>query len=447
MLRPTLLTLALALGAAPFTAAQDPGRVNFETYTLANGLKVILAPDPTVQVVTVNVWYDVGSRNEREGRTGFAHLFEHMMFQGSANIAKGAHFQLVERAGGNLNGSTGADRTNYYQTLPSNRLNLGLWLEADRMRSLAVTEENFTNQREAVKEERRMRIDNQPYVGAFQQALVSVYDRTKCFGYAHEGIGSMADLDAATTADVKAFFDLYYVPNNAVLTVSGDFAPAEARTLIEQYFAGIPRGRQPPAVTCEQAFNTGEQRLRIPDLKATLPAVAVLYRTPAATHADLPALELLGAILGQGESSRLNQALVRETRAAVASQSLSLGDQRGPGVLAMVGIANQGVGADSIETLVKAIVARVMADGVTEAELTKAKNGYRASQIGARQTTMGVAEALQTAGMIYGDLDAVNTRFASYMRVTSEDIRRVARQYLNTNNSVIVLIAPPEVTP
>lgn len=435
-----------ALLAAPL-AAQDPARISYETYSLPNGLRVILAPDTTVQVVTVNVWYNVGARNEQPGRTGFAHLFEHMMFQGSANVAKAEHFQLVERAGGNLNGTTANDRTNYFQTLPSNRLNLGLWLEADRMRSLAVTEENFHNQREAVKEERRLRIDNQPYVGAFQQALVAVNDSATCFAYAHETIGSMADLDAATTADVRAFFDRYYIPNNATLTVAGDFAPAEARRLIEQYFSGIPRGGDPPPVECDQPFHTGERRLRLPDDKAALPAVLILYRTPAATHEDVPALELLTAILGTGESSRINQALVRDARAAAAAQGLFLGEQRGPGVLGVLGIANQGVTADSIEGLLRRVVDQVRDAGITAEELGKAKSQYRSQAIGDRLTTMGVAEALQTAHLIYGDVEVVNTRFAKYMAVTAEEIQRVARTYLRPENSTVALIAPPEATP
>lgn len=439
--------LLLSLLTAGTLGAQEPGRIRYEQYTLPNGLRVILAPDTTVQVVTVNVWYDVGARNERPGRTGFAHLFEHMMFQGSANVAKAEHFQLVERAGGSLNGSTSSDRTNYYQTLPSNRLNLGLWLEADRMRSLVVSEENFHNQREAVKEERRLRIDNQPYVGAFQQALVAVNNPETCFAYAHEAIGSMADLDAATTADVQEFFQLYYAPNNAILTVTGDFRPTEARALIEQYFAPIPRGQDPPPVACDQAFNTGEQRLRFNDEKAALPAVLVLHRTPAATDADAPALDLLSTILGAGESSRLNQALVREARAAVATQSLFIGDQRGPGVLGVLGIANQGISADSVEGLLRREVARVLESGVTAEELEKAKSQYRSQQIGARLTTMGVAEALQTAHLILGETEAVNTRFADYMAVTLADIQRVAQRYLRPDNAVIALIAPPEVTP
>ncbi|MBS1241166.1 MAG: peptidase domain protein, partial [Gemmatimonadetes bacterium] len=193
----TLTMLLSGMAGATTAVAQDPGKINFETYSLANGLTVVLAPDRTTQVVAVNVWYNAGSRNEVRGRTGFAHLFEHMMFQGSANVAKGEHFQLVERAGGELNGSTAEDRTNYYQVLPSNRLNLGLWLEADRMRSLAITDSNFHNQREAVKEERRLRVDNQPYTGAIFEGMYALADSSTCFPYSHSVIGSMADLNAA----------------------------------------------------------------------------------------------------------------------------------------------------------------------------------------------------------------------------------------------------------
>lgn len=444
--RASRFLLLLTLTATALNA-QEPGRIHFERYQLPNGLTVILAPDTTVQVVTVNVWYDVGARNEQPGRTGFAHLFEHMMFQGSANVGKAEHFQLIERAGGNMNGTTSSDRTNYFQTLPSNRLNLGLWLEADRMRSLAVTEENFHNQREAVKEERRLRIDNQPYVGAFQQALVSVNDPEGCFAYAHETIGSMEDLDAATTADVEAFFRMYYVPNNAILTVTGDFVPAEAKALIDQYFAAIPRGGDPPPVTCDQPPNPGERRQRFNDEKAALPAVLLLFRAPEATHAATPALELLITVLGEGESSRLNQALVRDARAAVGAQAVMIGDQRGPGTFALLAIANQGISADSVERLLQAQVRRLVEEGITEEELNKAKSQYRSTQIGQRQTTMGVAEALQTANLIYGDAGAVNTRFAQYMAVTTADIARAAREFLRRDNSVVALIAPPEVTP
>src|ERR1041384_8662566 len=265
-----LAGLAGVPGALP---AQEPARIAFESYTLPNGLTVILAPDHSGQVVAVDMWYNAGSRNEVRGRTGFAHLFEHMMFQGSAHVKKAEHFQLVERAGGEVNGSTAEDRTNFYEELPSNRLNLGLWLEADRMRSLAVTDSNLTNQREAVKEERRLRLDNQPYSGAIFEGMYALADSATCFPYAHSIIGSMADLDSARTADVKAFFDLYYAPNNATLTVVGDFTPAAARGPPAHRFRGVPQGRTPPPVACETGFAPGAIRRSWPDAKANLPGV------------------------------------------------------------------------------------------------------------------------------------------------------------------------------
>lgn len=429
---------------APAAAdAVTPGKVAFESYTLPNGLQVILSEDHSSQVVAVNVWYKVGSRNERPTRTGFAHLFEHMMFQGSQHVKKGEHFQLVERAGGNMNGSTWDDRTNYYETLPSNRLNLGLWLEADRMRSLAVTKENLDNQREAVKEERRMRIDNQPYLTAVIDELPALFDSTACFGYAHPGIGSMADLNAAAVEDVQAFFKQYYAPNNAVLTLVGDFDPAEAKRLVQQYFGDIPRVEQPAPLPCDPQFNAGQRRKRVRDAKANLPAVIHAFKTPATADADAPAIELLATILGQGESSRLNRRLAREAKAAAAAQAV-YNARLGPGTLWVLGVANQGVSPDSIDRLLAAEVARVAAEGATEEELTKAKNAYRANTISERQRAMSVAEAVQRANLFLGSPDAVNSDFDRYMRVTTADLRRVAQKYLQPNNSLVLIISNQE---
>jgi len=441
--------VAVTLGFTASTAqSQSPAPLAIDSYTLPNGLKVILAEDHSAQVVTVNVWYNVGSRNERPGRTGFAHLFEHMMFQGSANVKKGDHMALVQQAGGQMNGSTADDRTNYFQTLPSNRLNLGLWLEADRMRSLSITKENFENQRETVKEERRLRIDNQPYTGAFLSSLTSGFDPKSCFAYAHETIGSMDDLNAAKLEDVQAFFDTYYVPNNATLVVTGDFVPAEAKRLISTYFGGIAKKADPPPVACEQAFNTGEQRRAVTDDKANLPAVLLLYRIPAYQSADAPALSFLSTILGSGESSRLNRAVVRDAKAAVGVQTLAgLGPRRGPNVFAALGIANQGVAPDSVEKLLRQQIADIVANGVTEAELAKAKNAYRAGRISELQTSMGRAEAIHTADMFLGDPKAVNADLDRHMAVTIADIKRVAAQYLRADNSVITLIKPEGKTP
>ena len=437
-----LLSLTLLSARA---AAQEPGKLNIESYSLPNGLKVHLVEDHSSQVVAVDVWYDVGARNERPGRTGFAHLFEHMMFQGSANVKKAEHFQFVEKAGGLLNGSTTIDRTNYFEVLPSNRLNLGLWLEADRMRSLAITQTNLDNQREAVKEERRMRMDNQPYIGVVVDSIASLYDREKCFAYAHSVIGSMTDLDAAKVEDVSAFFKMYYAPNNASLVVAGDFSKVEVKKLIEQYFGDVPRVEAPPKVTCEQPFNTGELRRTVTDKNATLPAAVTFFRVPDEAADDHPALDLLSTILGQGESSRLNRTVVREAKAAAAAQTLGLyGPTRGPNAFAVLAIANQGFKVDSVQKLVAAQVQRVVTDGVTEEELTKAKNSFRAGKIMERETALNVAESVHYAETFLGDPAKVNTDLARYGAVTVADIKRVAAKYLTPANSLVLMIVPPE---
>jgi len=436
-----LTALAASIGASQ-SAAQEPARIAFETYKLSNGLTVILAPDRTSQVVAVDVWYNVGSRNEARGRTGFAHLFEHMMFQGSANVKKAEHFQLIERAGGEMNGSTAEDRTNYYEALPSNRLNLGLWLEADRMRSLAITDSNFANQREAVKEERRLRVDNQPYTGAIFEGMYALADSATCFPYAHSVIGSMDDLNAAKTPDVKAFFDLYYAPNNATLTVVGDFDPTPTRALIQRYFGDIPAAQAPPPVTCQAAFSPGAIHRTWPDPKANLPAVMLAYRLPEYQNVDTPALELLASILGQGESSRINKTVVREKKLAQAAFVLNnpFGPRRGPGVLLALGIANQGVHVDSIAAALATEFDRVAREGVTEAELSKAKNGYRTGLIIQQQQALNKAEALQSASLFLGDPDAVNTNWRRFLAVTGTDIKRVAATYFRPENSLTILI-------
>jgi len=438
------LAAALALLLPPALSAQDPARISVESYTLPNGLTVVLAPDRTTQVVAVDVWYNVGSRNEVRGRTGFAHLFEHMMFQGSANVKKAEHFQLVERAGGELNGSTAEDRTNYYEELPSNRLNLALWLEADRMRSLAITKENFENQREAVKEERRLRVDNQPYTGAIFEGMYALADSSDCFPYSHSVIGSMDDLNAAKTEDVKAFFDLYYAPNNATLTVAGDFDVPATRQMIAEYFGGIPRGADAPAVTCDQAFGSGQIRRRWPDHKANLPGVVLAYRIPEYRHADYPALSLLANILGQGESSRINKAVVRDQKLAQFSVSLlnPAAPRRGPGVFLSLAVVNQGVEADSLERALATQVGRIATEGVSAAELDKAKNSYRTGLITQQQQALARAEALQAARMFLGDADGVNTNWRRFMAVSVEDVKRVARTYLVPENSLAILILP-----
>jgi predicted Zn-dependent peptidase len=431
----------LGLRAAPL-AAQPVGRIAFQSDTLPNGLTVVLSEDHTTPIVTVNVWYHVGSANERPHRSGFAHLFEHMMFQGSAHVKKSEHMQLVERAGGSMNGSTREDRTNYFETLPSNRLNLGLWLEADRMRSLAVTQANFENQRQTVKEERRLGVDNQPYSKAFLDGLTLPFDSGGCFAYAHTVIGDMADLDSAKVEDVQAFFNQYYAPNNAVLTVVGDFDPAEARRLIQQYYGDIPRVAAAAPVTCAVRYGTGARRMEQTDNNANLPLVGFIYRTPPQRDADTPALELLASILGAGESSRLNRALVREARAAVTSGAFNRPD-REASVMIVFAIDNQGVAAARVDSLLNAVVEQLRTDTVSTAELDKARNQYRADAIRERQTTMGIAEALQTALWYSGSLDEANRDVAQHLAVTTADLQRVARRYLDPANRLTLIVNPP----
>jgi len=437
------LSLVGLLAAPGGARAQEPARINVDTYTLPNGLQVILAEDHSAQVVQVDVWYHVGSRNEVRGRTGFAHLFEHMMFQGSANVAKAQHSALVTNAGGINNGSTTEDRTNFFEELPSNRLNLGLWLEAEHMRSLAVTKENFENQRQAVKEERRLRVDNQPYLRALFEDDYGIYDSTTCFPYAHSVIGSMADLDAAQVEDVQRFYKQYYTPNNATLAVVGDFTPADAKKLIQEYFGDIPRGATPAPVECAAKFNTGPVRRHVTDVNANLPAVVQVFRVPEYRNEDYAALELLQRIVGGGESSRFNRSLVREKKLAVSPLVLlnPFGPRNDPGVMLLGAIANQGVSLDSLNAGVTAEIARLASGGVTDAELAKAKNSYRAGVINARQSVASVAEALQTANQFLGNPNAVNGQLDRYMKVTTADIKRVASTYLRPDNSLTLLVS------
>jgi zinc protease len=430
---------ALALLAAPGAHAQ---RLAYEDYRLENGLRVVLAPDPASPTVAVNVWYDVGARDERPGRTGFAHLFEHMMFQGSANVGKGEHFILVERAGGDLqNGSTDWDRTNYYQTFPSNRLNLGLWLEADRMRSLAVTQENFTNQQEVVQEEKRQRTENVPYMPALWATLTGVYNKETCFSYGHEIVGSFEDLRAAPVEDVQQFFRTYYAPNNATLTLAGGFDVNEAKAMIRQYFGDIPSAPAPQRTTCTTPFSHLPVTQTVQDARAPLPAVMIAYGLPAQDEADFYALELLNAVLSQGETSRLQDRLVDQEKAAVDVTGFFL-EHRGPGTgLYWLSAAPQ-VTNERLLALFDEEMGRVLREGITAEELEKAKNQRRAQVIFERQIPHGTAEALQHAIHFHGGPQAADAKLDRYLAVTADDVRRAAERWLNPRNRIVTNVVP-----
>jgi zinc protease len=445
---PALAAATTLLAAVPSSAGAQaaPGiSIPMETYALDNGLSVILAPDRQTPVVAVSLWYDVASRNERPGRTGFAHLFEHMMFEGSGNVPKGEHIRLLQQAGAtNLNASTSEDRTNYYAVVPPHRLNLALWLESDRMRSLEVTAEQLANQQEIVKEERRLRVDNAPYTASFLRTLFdAAYDPRTCYAYSHDVIGSMDDLNAAELADVQAFFRSYYAPNNATLTLVGDFDPAQAKALIEQYFGGIPSAAEPPPVTCEQAFAHLPVRDTVRDPNATLPALMSAHGIVPAGHPDSYPLSVLSTILAGGESSRLHQRLVSRERAA-ATVVMDPQLRRGPGVLLTYAIANQGVELARVEALLDEELARVRDEGVTDAELERARNQFRAGFVRGLQTAAGKAEALQRHSLFLGDPRRIETELDRYLAVTRADVQRVAREYLVPDNRAVVLTVPAQ---
>ena len=436
--------LLLAVSGLGAQGAAVGAAVEYESFTLPNGLRVIYSEDHTTPIVTVDLWYDVGSRNERPGRTGFAHLFEHHMFEGSAHAPKGLHSHLIESAGGQDNASTAEDRTNYFATVPSNYLNVVLWLEADRMRSLVISDETFHNQRETVKEERRLRVDNQPYGVAFTEGMTWPYDSASCFPYAHSVIGSMNDLNTATVADVRTFFDTYYAPNTATLVVTGDFRPLELRRLINQYFGALPRHPEPPPVQCRTALSPGFERRTVTDPRANLPAVLRFYRIPPHPDPDTPALGLLTLILGDGESSRLNVTVVRRDRAALGLQvNMNPYDaRRGPGVLLALAIANQGVTAGRLDSLLAQQMDSLRTTLVSAQELEKAKTIFRSGFIRERETTSGSAEALHHYDRFHASLGEINTDLDRYLAVTAEDIRRVAGKYLDPANLVTVIVLP-----
>lgn len=432
----TAIVLAIA---AVGIAADRPGHIEYKDFTLDNGLRVIISEDHSVPVVAVNVWYHVGSANEEVGRSGFAHLFEHMMFEGSANLDKGEHFEHVSRAGGSMNGSTTQDRTNYYEVLPANRLNLGLWLEADRMRSLVITSEKFENQRETVKEERRQGIDNQPYGAALLVSDTLPFDG---YPYSHTVIGKMVDLDAAHVDDVQRFFDKYYCPANAVLAIVGDVETDRALELAKEMFGDIPPGERAVRPQWDEPMFKGERREIVDSPKANVPAVFISYIIPEHNHPDTPALSMLSNLLADGESSRLHKRLVNEEQAAFGAFSF-LDGRLGPGLMRVIVAANAGGDIAECERLADEEIERVANEGVGEDELNKVKTKFKTNFVEGRQTVMSKAESIQHYVLFHDDIAKINTDVDDYMAVTAEDIQRVAKKYLRKDNRAVAVAVPP----
>ena len=429
-----VLLLAQALAAAELRVPH----LNFTDQRLENGLRVIIAPDHTAPVFAISITYNVGSHSERPGRTGFAHLFEHMMFQGSKNVGKGEHMILIENNGGDMNGTTSEDRTNYFEMLPKNQLDLALFLESDRMRSLAVNQANLNNQRNAVQEERRLGIDNQPYGKAYLEIDNLAYDN---FAYKHSVIGSMADLNAATVTDVQNFFRIYYAPNNAVLTLVGDLDPAEALEKVKKYFGDIPSQPAPPKPDLIEPEHYGERRETMMDPLARLPMILMAFHTPPGNTADNYALQVLANILSTGESSRLYQHLVKDKQLAtsVATQA----DMRtGDSLFYLLAMPRPGVKVEDLENAIEEEIATVKKDGVTDAEMEKARAQFRRQQIQARQSDLYTATRIGEYAVKFNDPDLINTIFDKFNAVTAAQVKEVADKYLIAREQAVVIDLP-----
>ena len=409
-----------------------------EQFALHNGLRVVLNEDHSVPVVSVAVYYDVGSRNEREGRTGFAHLFEHMMFQGSENVPKAGHFQYISNAGGTMNGTTSSERTNYFETLPASQLPLALWLESDRMRSLNVTQENLDNQREAVKEEKRLRYDNQPYVNGFLRLFEMSFKNP---ANAHSTIGSMEDLDAATVDDIREFFRIYYAPNNAVLAIAGDFDKSETRDLIEKYFATISRQPDPPPVDVSEPVEVAQRQDTFLDPLAPVPAFALGWKIPERRTPDFYALSLASHLLFEGESARLYQKLVKGEESVVQIQG-GIDERRGPSGLFIVVIPKPDRDGAQIRDTMLREVKQLATIGPSDEEMEKLRNNLFNGALRSRQTSLYRAEQLAEFALYDGDPELFNTDLRKYLEVTADQIKDVLARHLDTDNRVLLDIVP-----
>jgi len=415
----------------------------FTDERLSNGLRYIIAEDHLAPVVAVNVWYNVGSKNEVAGKTGFAHLFEHVMFQGSAHVGKAEHIALVQAAGGTMNGTTWLDRTNYFETMPSHQLELALWLEADRMGTLteALSQENLDNQREVVKNEKRWSYDNRPYGTWNEKLQAHLYPPEH--PYHHPTIGSMADLDAASVDDVKAFFRTYYAPNNAVISVVGDVDPADARRWIERYFGSIPAN---PAIPRLGDLGLppilGEERREVVEDRVPLPRLYFGFRAPPFGDPRLDALEVAAQILAGGKGSRLHRRLVRDERLAQDIAFFSLGFVGGASVAAGWATVRPATDIDRVEAAFLEELDRIATEPVSDDEMVRARALVETDELAALQRVEERADRLSMFATLFDDPDLINRMLGRYLAVTPEAIRSVAAATFRADNRVVLTYVP-----
>jgi zinc protease len=418
-------------------------KIDFREFTLDNGLHVILHQDKSTPIVAVSVMYHVGSKNENPERTGFAHFFEHLLFEGSENIERGQFDKYVEKAGGTLNANTSFDRTYYFEILPSNQLELGLWLESERMLHAKVENIGIETQRQVVKEERRQRVDNQPYGTFLEEIIKRAY---KVHPYRWPIIGYMEHLDAAEEKDYKNFYADFYVPNNAIVSIAGDIDYEHAEMLVRKYFSSIPKGKKPvyrPEIV-EPPLG-GEVRDTFYD-NIQLPAVFMAYRIPEQGTEDYYAVSMLGTLLSQGQSSRLQKALVDEQQKAVAVGNFPL-DLEDPGIAIAYCIVSMGTDVKDAENAVTAEIERTKNELISDEEFQKLRNQVENDFVSANSRVAGIAESLANYKMYLGDANLINTELERYLAVTREDIQRVAKKYYTTDNRVVMHYLPKPATP
>ena len=432
---------APAPAAAAPPSQTKPHPLAIQSRTLPNGLRLLLVEDHSTPILNLQVWYHVGSKDERPGRTGFAHLFEHLMFKGSAHVGADEMSRIIEAAGGIDNAYTNDDVTVFWETVPSNYLERMLWLEADRMASLNVDQANFTSEREVVKEERRLRVENPPYGRIFEDLYAIAFT---VHPYHHTTIGSMADLDKATLADVREFYSLFYRPDNATILVVGDVTPDQCFAWAEKYFGGIPKPSQPvPRQNLVEPPQTTEKTIvKSYGANSPLPAVIEGYKMPAAFTPDYYPLNLASSILSNGESSWLYRSLVYESQ--VATQAAGVGNfTEDPNLFFAFAVLNQGKTPDEGKKAIEAVLDRMRERPVSARDLDKAKNQVLAGEIFAREGDQQTGDAIGFAAVIGKDPDLVNRDADLYLRVTADDIERVAREYFVPARRTVMIITAP----
>jgi predicted Zn-dependent peptidase len=434
-MKKTLLSFA---AIAFLGTAMNAQQIKFEEYDLPNGLHVILHQDNSAPVITTGVMYHVGSKDEVKGRTGFAHFFEHLLFEGTPNIKRGEWMKIVASNGGQNNANTTSDRTYYYETFPSNNEQLGLWMEAERMRHAVINQIGVDTQREVVKEEKRMRMDNQPYGNLLTAILNNLYTNHP---YHWPTIGSMEDLNAAKLDEFLDFYKKYYVPNNATLVVAGDLKPEQTKKWIAEYYGSIPKGEVFPKNFTKDAPITQEKEVTVTDANIQLPAYVFAYRTPSNKEKDAYALQMLSTYLSNGKSSVLYKKLVDQDKKALAVQAFNLGMEDG-GVFAFFTIPMGATTKATLQSDIDSEIKKLQTELISQEDYQKLQNQFENQFVNSNSSIQGIASSLATYNVLMGNTNLINKEIDIYRSITREDLKKAAEKYLNSNQRVIINYIP-----